>query len=386
MRSRRRREERPASQLRAAPPRATPDPGKAAPLLTRTPGHAVPTRAYQPRHDASTTAAALRASVRASSRSVFAFASVVERSCVYWRPRHGSPARCNSATILSAPVVASSATTSLGDQTLPANSSNESTRVAIRPADRTSPSLRDRDLAEIAVHVQPKRPHHSPLVEDRERGGRHDSDGYVLSAHPGKSQGRPRTTSSSQLISQNGLPIRASHQQPLSRENNPPDEAGRSFMPGQRQRLHLERSTRSPAADCRSDTCAPAPTGHRRTGKPNASSAPCSPAGPTAPIYGSSQNAPPPLTAGSSTTDESQVLDAWRLLCESGVGAGDPRAKAQGVGLCPAALLGRLTARGCAPRCLHESGGNSRPSRATQNTIQVSSARRSNGDGSSSNQ
>jgi hypothetical protein len=41
-----------------------------------------------------------------------------------------------------------------------------------------------------------------------------DSDGYVLSAHPGKSQGRPRTTSSSQLISQNGLPIRVSLQQP----------------------------------------------------------------------------------------------------------------------------------------------------------------------------
>jgi transposase InsO family protein len=32
----------------------------------------------------------------------------------------------------------------------------------------------------------------------------------VLSAHRGKSQGRPATTSSSQLISQNGLPVRAS--------------------------------------------------------------------------------------------------------------------------------------------------------------------------------
>jgi transposase InsO family protein len=37
-------------------------------------------------------------------------------------------------------------------------------------------------------------------------------------------------------------------------------------------------------------------------------------------------------------------LDARRLLCESCLGAGDPRAKAQDVGLCPAALLGRLTA------------------------------------------
>jgi hypothetical protein len=40
----------------------------------------------------------------------------------------------------------------------------------------------------------------------------------VLSAHPGKSQGRPRTTSSSQLISQNGLPVRVSQQRPSGPE------------------------------------------------------------------------------------------------------------------------------------------------------------------------
>ena len=40
------------------------------------------------------------------------------------------------------------------------------------------------------------------------------SDGFVLSAHPDKSQGRPRTTSSSQLISQKGLPNRVSHNAP----------------------------------------------------------------------------------------------------------------------------------------------------------------------------
>jgi len=37
----------------------------------------------------------------------------------------------------------------------------------------------------------------------------------VLSAHPVKSQGRPRTTSSSQLIGQNGLPVRVSLRHPL---------------------------------------------------------------------------------------------------------------------------------------------------------------------------
>jgi hypothetical protein len=37
----------------------------------------------------------------------------------------------------------------------------------------------------------------------------------VLSAHPDKSQGRPRTTPSSRLISQSGLPDRVSQQRPL---------------------------------------------------------------------------------------------------------------------------------------------------------------------------
>ncbi len=69
------------------------------------------------------------------------------------------------------------------------------------------------------MYIQPKRAHHAPFVDDgRERGGTHDTDGFVLSAQPGKSQGRPRTTSSSQLISQSGLPVRVSQQRPLSRE------------------------------------------------------------------------------------------------------------------------------------------------------------------------
>ena len=38
----------------------------------------------------------------------------------------------------------------------------------------------------------------------------------MLSAHRGKSQGRPRTTSSSQLIGYVGLPIRVSHERPVS--------------------------------------------------------------------------------------------------------------------------------------------------------------------------
>jgi Integrase core domain len=65
------------------------------------------------------------------------------------------------------------------------------------------------------MNIQPEPAHTTPFVDnERERGGTHDKDGFVLTAHPGKSQGRPRTTSSSQLISQNGLPDRVSQQQP----------------------------------------------------------------------------------------------------------------------------------------------------------------------------
>jgi hypothetical protein len=38
------------------------------------------------------------------------------------------------------------------------------------------------------------------LTTTREAGGRSDNDGYVLTAHPGRSQGRPRTTPGSQPI------------------------------------------------------------------------------------------------------------------------------------------------------------------------------------------
>ena len=51
-----------------------------------------------------------------------------------------------------------------------------------------------------------------------------------------------------------------------------------------------------------SATAAHAPTGHKQTAKPNASSAPCSTAGPTARSTAQATNEPEPLTAGSGTT------------------------------------------------------------------------------------
>ena len=70
----------------------------------------------------------------------------------------------------------------------------------------------------------------------------------------------------------------------------------------QRARLHLDRP---PARlhHARDQThSAPGPTGPAPTGRPNASSAPCSAAGPTAPSTAAHRNEQPPCPAGSTTT------------------------------------------------------------------------------------
>jgi transposase len=63
-----------------------------------------------------------------------------------------------------------------------------------------------------------------------------------------------------------------------------------------------QRSTRSLARLSASATAAPAPTGHRQTGRQSVSSAPCSTAGPTARSTDQAKNAHALLTAGSGTT------------------------------------------------------------------------------------
>jgi hypothetical protein len=95
------------------------------------------------------------------------------------------------------------------------------------------------------------------------------------------------------------------------------------------------------STDTRSGTCSSHHIGAKSTAKLRATSRRSSANGHSARPTAPATTAPKPRHTGSSTTDESQVLDAYLLLCESGVGAGDPRAKAQDVGLCPAALLGR---------------------------------------------
>ena len=72
-------------------------------------------------------------------------------ACACWRPRRGSRGACSTETIRSVPVVASSATTSSAAR-LCANSSSAGTRVAIRPAERTSPSRRSRPRRSRGAH------------------------------------------------------------------------------------------------------------------------------------------------------------------------------------------------------------------------------------------
>ena len=128
---------------------------------------------------------------------------------------------------------------------------------------------------------------------DRERGGTLDNDGFVLSAHRGKSQGRPRTTSSSQLISQIGLPNRISQKPHVPGTRRLPAGPDGSFIPRQRQVLH--RPTRSPrrSPSSRPATSASRPTRRAGTGRSNASSARWKTNGRTA----ASGQTPPPATA-----------------------------------------------------------------------------------------
>ena len=114
------------------------------------------------------------ASVRASILSVFAPARVIPLTAFGFasttRPTCGSMIRA----IPSALPVASSATSSSPPR-LCANSSSAAGSVCTRPASRTSPRLRDRDLAEVAMHVQPDEPHRTPpplsVVDDGDEAG-----------------------------------------------------------------------------------------------------------------------------------------------------------------------------------------------------------------------
>jgi hypothetical protein len=63
------------------------------------------------------------------------------------------------------------------------------------------PTLSDRDLTEVAMHIQSDRStHHTPPASTTHEGERRTNDTYGVrvAAHPGKSQGRPVTPAGSQ--------------------------------------------------------------------------------------------------------------------------------------------------------------------------------------------
>ncbi len=68
-------------------------------------------------------------------------------------------------------------------------------------------------------------PHSSHV--NQQPGAGHDTDGYVLAAQPGESQGRPKTTSSSQLIVFGGLPCHAPPEKPRDRPIDSRPDPGR---------------------------------------------------------------------------------------------------------------------------------------------------------------
>src|SRR5215207_7788415 len=144
--------------------------------------------------------AASLASVLASSRSVLALARLICGSLRVLATSTRATRRSSRSTISPAPLVASSATTSSLAR-LCANNPGSATLVAIRPADRTLPSSQIATSQKSRWMSIPIRriPPPSSMLE-REDGCAHDTDGHVLTAHPGKSQGRPRTTPGSQPI------------------------------------------------------------------------------------------------------------------------------------------------------------------------------------------
>jgi hypothetical protein len=74
--------------------------------------------------------------------------------------------------------------------------------MSTRPWWRSRPSSHNTTSAKGAVDVHSNHPPHRLLLPDQETGacGRRDTYGSALTAQPGRSQGRPATNASSQLI------------------------------------------------------------------------------------------------------------------------------------------------------------------------------------------
>ena len=169
-------------------------------------------------------AAASPASAR-PSRSVFAFALADLRQLARVGDHHPRRRAARAIdTISPAPLVASSATTSSAPGSARTAPAPRSPRRRSGPPSGPRRPLGDRDLAEVAMHVQPDEPH-TPLLPRRRAGSAAGqatktdscSQHTRASRRGGHEQRRARSPSVT-----NGLPIRVSQQQPLSRDTDAP--------------------------------------------------------------------------------------------------------------------------------------------------------------------
>ena len=152
-----------------------------------------------------------------------AFASEIARSFFVLTTTTRATCGRRIAAIAAAPPVVSSATSS-SEPRLCANSSSSARRVLIRPAERSLPR------SEIATS-QNSRWTSKPMYLitglllsslTRESRWANDTDGFVLSAHPGQSQGRPRKSTGSQPIAQTACPA-------CVLPNSPPSRSARRY-------------------------------------------------------------------------------------------------------------------------------------------------------------
>ena len=116
---------------------------------------------------------------------------------------------------------------------------------ACDPAGRTHPAaLRDRDLAEVAMHVHPDEPHRSlppRLRHGKPAGEATTTDTCSQHTRAGRRGGHEQRRAHSPQFRRPAH--RAPQEQPLSRDTDPAQDTGRphprSFIPGQRPLLQV---------------------------------------------------------------------------------------------------------------------------------------------------
>ena len=172
--------------------------------------------------------------MRASKRSVFAFASVIDFSLRVLATSTQTPWLSNTETILSEPAVASNATTSLASK-LCANSFNDATRVATRPTLRTPSPSATATSQKSRWTSNPNARTPSPFprqLTGSAAGHTTTTDSCSQHTREGRRGGHEQLRAHSSSL-QHGLPIRVSQQSPISREHHAHGEAGHSLIPRQ---------------------------------------------------------------------------------------------------------------------------------------------------------